>query len=238
MQGKLPGWICRVRFFSETDSTNRVAREWASGGADHGSLVVADYQTAGRGRLGRTWWAPAGSSLLFTLILRPALPAGRLGLINLAAAVAVSEALAGRGFRPAVKWPNDVLLSGRKVAGILSEAGGAAVCLGVAVNVNMVEFAPEISGTATSLALESGAEFDRASLLGDVLDHLHELLCDPVARVPDAYRRWSGTLGALVQINLPDRTIRGVAVDIDESGALILDSGEVVAAGDVVHLRP
>lgn len=238
LMAALPSWVPEVRFLNQTDSTNRVAREWAAAGAPHGCLVVADHQTAGRGRLDRSWLVPAGSSLLFTVILRPKMARERLGLVNLAAAVAVCEAVAKLGFEPRVKWPNDVNLPGGKVAGILSDVVGDAVCVGVGLNVNVKEFAEEISQVATSLALESGRQFDRQELLVAVLNGLNRLCgADTEDHVLTAYRRWCETLGTKVRIELADRTIGGRAQDVDSSGALIMDSGEAINAGDVVHLK-
>ncbi|MGH2767930.1 MAG: biotin--[acetyl-CoA-carboxylase] ligase [Actinomycetota bacterium] len=246
----------RVRFYPRIDSTNRVGAEWAREGAPSGSLVVADHQTAGRGRLGRSWFSLPGSSLLFSLIVRPPASFAGLALINLAAAVAVaggiSTMLPEVGLEPAVRWPNDVLLSGRKVSGILSEVeaeveveagpGRASwVVLGVGINVNISrgDFPEELRWTATSLAAEAGASFDRAVLLDLVLDQfssrLAEGLGDPRA-ILEAYRPLCETLGRRVRVETAGRTLEGMAVDLDPAGGLVLQGGEVVRSGDVFHL--
>jgi BirA family transcriptional regulator, biotin operon repressor / biotin---[acetyl-CoA-carboxylase] ligase len=233
----VPSWVPEVRFLQETNSTNLDALRWASEGAPEGCLVVADYQRAGKGRLGRSWFAPAGASLLISLILRPRLDPSRLGLINLGASVALCEALEAQGVRTSVKWPNDVTLGDRKLAGILSEHDGGVVCLGVGINVNVVSFPEDLAGSATSLSLHEGREFDRLKILIDFLDRFDPLYRDLPGRVPPAFRRWCVTLGAEVRVTLPERTLEGRAVDIDPAGALLMESGEVINAGDVVHLR-
>lgn len=237
LSAAMPEWVPEVRYLDSTDSTNRVAREWAAAGASHGCLVVANYQSAGRGRLDRSWLAAAGSSLLFTLILRPGTAPENFGLINLAAGVAVCEAVAALNLDPRLKWPNDVNLAGGKVAGILSEAVGEAVCLGVGINVNIGAFPDSISQIATSLSLAAGKQLSRLELLIKVLEELDRLeIAHPGADVLTAYRGWCDTLGIRVKVKLADRTIVGRAQDVDAGGALILDSGEQINAGDVVHL--
>lgn len=233
----LPEWVPEVRYLDSTDSTNRVAREWAATGASHGCLVVANYQTAGRGRLDRSWLAPAGSSLLFTLIIRPSTAPENFGLISLAAGVAVCEAIAALDLAPGLKWPNDIILAGGKVAGILSEAEGDMVCLGVGINVNVSDFPDSISQIATSLSLAAGKQFGRLELLIKVLEELDRLeITHPGAAALTAYRGWCDTVGTRVKVKLADRTIEGRAQDVDAGGALLLDSGEKINAGDVVHL--
>ncbi|MGQ0679363.1 MAG: biotin--[acetyl-CoA-carboxylase] ligase [Actinomycetota bacterium] len=229
----LPPWIRQVRFFQEVDSTNRVAGTWAMNGAGHGSVVVADYQSHGRGRLGRTWLSPKGTGLLFTVILRPKLARERFGLINLAAASALCRAFVLLGLDPKVKWPNDVQIGGKKVSGIASKVSGDAVCLGIGVNVNQTAFPDEIAGTATSLRLETGQPHDRAAIMARILEALD---LTPEQILP-SFRPWCVTLGSPVRVSLSSGTIEGVACDVDASGALIMCSGEVISAGDVVHLH-
>jgi BirA family biotin operon repressor/biotin-[acetyl-CoA-carboxylase] ligase len=142
--------------------------------AAEGTLVAADAQTAGRGRLGRSWEAPAGTSLLFSVALTPGVPADRLPGLTLVAAHAVADALAAAGLEPAIKYPNDVLLRGRKVAGILGEARDGRVVLGIGVNVNVPAGAlPRQTQTpATSVLLEKGERIDRGELLVSLLEAL------------------------------------------------------------------
>lgn len=233
----LPGWVPEVRFLPETDSTNRRAMAWANQGAAAGSMVVADFQTAGRGRLGRTWTAPAGSSLLFSVVLRPGTAPEGWPLISLAAGVALCECLAGLGLEPGLKWPNDVLLGGRKVAGILAEAAEGVVILGIGLNVGRVEFPEEIAATATSLENFSGRAFNRLGVLSGLTGHLSGLVEAPPDRVPDRYRRWSRTLGRQVRVDLGTGFLEDRAVDIDRFGGLELAGGRVVRAGDVIQVR-
>jgi BirA family biotin operon repressor/biotin-[acetyl-CoA-carboxylase] ligase len=139
--------------------------------AREGTVVAADVQTAGRGRLGRRWEAPAGTSLLFSTALVPAVPAERLPGLTLVAAQAVADALATTGVEPRLKWPNDVLLGGRKVAGILGEARDGRVVLGIGINVNISagDLPRDALRPATSLLLETGAPLDRGELLAVTL---------------------------------------------------------------------
>jgi len=143
--------------------------------APEGALVVAEEQTAGRGRLGRSWFAPAGTSLLCSLQLRPDTPTERLPELTGVAARACADAIAAlTGLEPALKFPNDVLVGGRKVAGILAEARDGRVVLGVGINVNLpVDELPEdVDRPATSLLVETGRELDRAELLAELLERL------------------------------------------------------------------
>jgi len=143
--------------------------------APEGTLVVADEQTAGRGRLGRSWLAPAGTSLLCSLQLRPPVPAKRLPELTLVAARACGEAIAAlTGLVPELKFPNDLLLGGRKVAGVLAEAREARVVLGIGINVNVpeAELPADLAKPATSLLVECGRELDRAELLVELLERL------------------------------------------------------------------
>jgi BirA family biotin operon repressor/biotin-[acetyl-CoA-carboxylase] ligase len=233
----LPGWVPEVRYLPETDSTNRRAMAWAMEGAAAGSMVVADFQTAGRGRLGRTWTAPAGSSLLLSIVLRPGTAPEGWPLISLAAGVAVCECLAGLGVEPGLKWPNDVLLGDRKVAGILAEAAEGVVILGIGINVGRVEFPEDIASTATSLENFSGRAFNRLDVLSGLTVQLSGLVEAPPDGVPAGYRRWSRTLGREVRVDLGTGFIDGRAVDIDRFGGLVLAGGRVVRAGDVVRVR-
>jgi len=210
-----------------TDSTNERARELAAAGAGHGTLVTADEQTAGRGRQGRAWVAPPGSAVLMSLVLR------RSGdLLPLAAAVAVCEALP---LAALVKWPNDVWVGGRKVAGILVEGRpleGWAV-LGVGVNVSVVDFPAELRDRATSLRL-SGLDSSNEEVLGRILAGLDRWLERPDPEVLAAWR----SLDALRGTDVRWAAGRGRAAGINEAGALLVDTGARVLALDAgeVHL--
>jgi BirA family biotin operon repressor/biotin-[acetyl-CoA-carboxylase] ligase len=154
-----------IRWYPLVDSTNDVARVWAGEGAMEGSVVVADEQTAGRGRRGAVWVCPAGEGLAFSQILRPSMPRALWPRLALIAGLAVAKTLEILGLAAEVKWPNDVLLEGKKVAGILVESSGDAVIVGVGLNVNVEGFPEEIADTATSLLRATGQEQDRKILL-------------------------------------------------------------------------
>lgn len=235
--GAVRRWEPELKFLPQVDSTNRVASEWADQGAPHGSLVLTDHQTAGRGRIDRHWFSPPHTCLLMSLVLRPSLDLQDRPLINLAAGVAVCQAVERSGISVRLKWPNDVMAGSKKVAGILSESRGSAVILGVGINVNVKSFPDELSQSATSLAIESGHTFDRLTLLEVFLDGFQRAYSSLPDGLSDLYRPWCQTLGRVVRVELPGRTTEGIAVDIDRRGSLMLSNGEVLQAGDVVHVR-
>jgi BirA family biotin operon repressor/biotin-[acetyl-CoA-carboxylase] ligase len=238
--------IWDVRRHADLDSTNRLAADLARAGAPEGVVVVADHQTAGRGRLGRTWEAPPGSSLLMTVLLRPALDPARLHLVTMAVALAAADACAEvAGFAPELKWPNDLVVQDRKLAGILAEAGfeGNApqwVVVGIGLNVNWPEELPaELSGIAVAANHVAGRDVDSERLLAQLLEGLATRYSS-LDSIAEDYRRRCATIGRDVQVELPGETVRGRAVDVDAAGHLVVDTGRgmrVVAVGDVVHLR-
>jgi BirA family biotin operon repressor/biotin-[acetyl-CoA-carboxylase] ligase len=210
-----------------TDSTNERAKQLAAAGAPHGTLVTADEQTAGRGRQGRVWTAPPRSAVLMSVVLRELderLP--------LTAAVAVSDALPAEA---AIKWPNDVWIHGRKVAGILVEGrpqeGWAVV--GIGLNVSTEAFPAELADVATSLRL-AGIEVDAESVLAAVLRSLDEWLGAPPARVLEAWRERDALKGERVRWTGGE----GIASGIDDSGALVVETsaGPVTLDAGEVHL--
>jgi len=209
------------------DSTNERARRLAVAGAPHGTLVTADEQSAGRGRQGRDWTAPPRSAVLMSLVLR------RFGeALPLAAAVAVCEALPPPC---AIKWPNDVWIDRRKVAGILVEANPQAgwAVLGVGLNVSTRAFAPPLDETATSLTL-NGIEATTEEALGWLLDALDGWLPRPTTEVLAAWRERDALRGE--EVRWPDGS--GVAMGVDETGALLVDTvtGRVALGAGEVHL--
>jgi len=160
-----------------TDSTNRVAMEMAENGAPHGTVVVADAQTAGRGRMGRRWVSPAGKNLYVSLLLRPSVPAADAPRLALVAGVALADTVEAMGVTASLKWPNDLYCGGRKAAGILAEmasdpGGVRHVVIGVGLNVNMEEadFPPDLRDAATSLRIRAGRAFRRVDVLARLLD--------------------------------------------------------------------
>lgn len=238
-----------VRLLAEAPSTNAVAVEAAKAGAPAGVLVVAERQTAGRGRLGRTWTAPARAALTFSVLLRPTTPAATWGVLPLLAGVAVVEALrAVCRVDVRLKWPNDVLApNGGKLAGILAERVDDAVVVGVGLNVSTRRDELPVPA-ATSLALEGAASTDRLPILAEVLRALDrrcsawEAAGGAPRTVLPAYREICETIGREVRVELPGGdVVTGVAVAVDDDGRLIVREAEAErawSAGEVVHLRP
>lgn len=240
------GEICR---FDRIDSTNAYVLGEAAAGAAEGLVVVAAEQTAGRGRLGRTWVAPAGSSLLVSVLLRPRLAAEQRPLLLGAGALAASDAVrALTRVEARVKWPNDVVVGDRKLAGLLAEAIGDAVVVGFGCNVAWPAFPDDIAETATSLDREvHGATVPGVDeLLVEWLWRYDREIArlergDAVGVVADLRARMS-TLGRRVRVDVPGESFDGVAEGLTVDGhlAVRLGDGRVreVAAADVVHLRP
>ena len=224
-----------VRWFEIVDSTNRYLLQCASEGAPEGVVAVADEQTAGRGRLGRSWVAPAGSALLVSVLLRPALPLDRTHLVTLAAGLAALDAVTeltstADSAAAGLKWPNDVVVDDRKLAGILAEADGAgAVVVGMGCNVAPDALPAELHDIATAIAV------DRSDLLVAWLRAFDVRLSALDDVVADATSR-SATLGRRVRVELAHETFEGTATSLTNEGFLVVD-GRVVSAGDVVHLR-
>ncbi|OFX24494.1 MAG: biotin--[acetyl-CoA-carboxylase] ligase [Anaeromyxobacter sp. RBG_16_69_14] len=241
-----------LHWFEEVGSTNDIAKRLADDGAAHGEVVVAEAQTAGRGRRGRVWASPTGRNLTFSIILRPDLPPSRASELTLVASVALCQAVRQAGVPAGIKWPNDLLVHGRKLAGILTELAADPdrvqwVVLGIGVNVNVraEEFPAELRDIATSLAMERGEPVPRALFAAAVLSSLEEWLDrhaeDGFPPVREAWRAMSITLGREVRVRASDRDLEGVAEDVDEAGALLVRTPaglERVLAGDVELLRP
>jgi BirA family biotin operon repressor/biotin-[acetyl-CoA-carboxylase] ligase len=247
-----PSLVTAVEWHEQVDSTNVRATRAAAEGVGEGLLVLADEQTAGRGRRGRSWHAPAGTSLLMSLVLRESARVDR-GLVPLAAGLALAEAAAAhvQPAEVALSWPNDLLVRGtdgswHKAAGTLVEASGDAVVVGVGVDVdwrgvNRTELGD--LGPAGSLAEACDCDVDRWRLLAAYCGLLGHRLADGAdepARLLDAYRQRCRTLGESVRAALPDGTVlEGRATDIAEDGALVLDAGDAthqLRAADVTHL--
>ncbi len=225
----------RVMVFLRTGSTNDVAWQCAVSGENDGLLVVADEQTAGRGRLGRTWVAKAEQSILCSLILLN-MPAGSIDELTLrsglAAARAIESALAAAGFtvRLEIKWPNDILFEGRKVAGILVERRGAHVVVGIGVNVAqaMGDFPADISAQATSLYQMTGSLVDRLRVVTELLRELEGHIAGSIlAAASEWLAEWKSRcamLGSRVTVRMNDRVLAGLVLDIDPlQGLLIRD---------------
>ena len=237
-----------VRVLQEAGSTNDVVAAAAREGEAEGLVVVAEEQTGGRGRLGRTWSSPPRAGLTVSMLLRPRVAPARRGWLPLLVATALAEVLEEHSgvADVSLKWPNDVLVGGAKVAGLLAEVVGDAVVVGVGINVTTRR--DELPRPdATSLRLAGARAVDRAPLLLALLRgvgpaYLGWAAGTEDAGVREAYRARCGTLGQRVRVALPgDETIEGAAVDVDPHGALVVTVDGVprtVSAGDVVHVRP
>jgi BirA family biotin operon repressor/biotin-[acetyl-CoA-carboxylase] ligase len=218
-----------------TASTNADLVAVAAAGAPEGTVLVAESQEAGRGRLGRTWTSPPRAGLTVSVLLRPELPAARWPWLPLWGGLAVARALREQaGVDAVLKWPNDVLIGGRKVCGLLAEvpAPGALV-LGIGLNVSTREDELPHAG-ATSLALAGAGTTDRDTLLRALLRDLAGVLEEAS---PDGYRALCSTIGTDVRVELPGgQAVEGTATAVDDDGRLVVD-GTAYGAGDVVHLR-
>jgi BirA family biotin operon repressor/biotin-[acetyl-CoA-carboxylase] ligase len=258
-------WTADVRRFGTIDSTNRYLLDEARAGAPDGVVAVADHQTAGRGRLGRTWEAPPGANLLVSVLLRPAIEPAERHLATTAVALAAVDAVAALGAPGlsdvSVKWPNDLVdPAGRKLAGVLAESDLARpgaddgppdpVVVGIGINVNWpgddTDLPPELRGHAVSLRQLAGGTVDREALLDGFLVALGPRVTDlgsPSGRLRLAGDLLSScsTVGTRVRVDLPDGSFEGTATGISPEGHLVVATGEgtrTVVAGDVVHVRP
>jgi BirA family biotin operon repressor/biotin-[acetyl-CoA-carboxylase] ligase len=242
---------------ASTGSTNADLLARADDGAPEGQVLVAEVQTAGRGRLGRTWVSVPGASLTFSVLLRPsAVPAERRGWLALLSGVAVASAVRSvSGLPAALKWPNDVLIGDRKLAGILAEQSPTEPALVIGIGINVATPAGALPVTPaglapTSLLAEGAAGIASDVLLTAVLSELERwylaFTADPDPQrsgLLAEYRRLCGTLGRDVRVDLPaGRVLTGTATDIDAAGCLLIsEAGSTkpipVSAGDVIHLR-
>lgn len=248
-----PGGLWRsVTVTEATGSTNADLLGEAGSGAPEGTVLAAETQTAGRGRMGRAWLSPPGAALMFSVLLRPtAVPQGRRGWLPLLAGVAIASAIRGEtGLDVGLKWPNDVLVGAGKLAGILAEQSAGAIVTGAGINVSTRRAELPVE-TATSLLLAGARDLRRDRLLCAVLAEFERLYLawagPPSPGDPDAaglrarYRGCCVTLGRRVRAELPGGgAVGGTALDVDETGALQLrtpDGLRSISAGDIVHLR-
>jgi BirA family biotin operon repressor/biotin-[acetyl-CoA-carboxylase] ligase len=236
-----------IQVFQQTSSTNDVVDKLARDGVAEGVVVFAESQTKGRGRLGRKWVSPAGQGLWFSVLLRPALAPGAVTQITIAAATAVARAIKSEtSLAPQIKWPNDILLRGKKAVGILTELNAELdrvryVILGIGVDVNVTGFPHELIGCATSLALEAGKPFHRASIAAAILRELDidygRLTRGEFSAVAEEWERQCITLGKRVTVDFGARKMSGRAESLDADGALLFrgEHGhlERVIGGDV-----
>jgi len=238
--------------FGVVETTNIEANRLAREGRPQGTLVVADAQTKGRGRLGRSWVSPPGTGLYFSVVLRPTCSPDRFPALTLAAGVAAASAIQRVGLTPQLKWPNDILISGKKVGGILTEAVFDKkqidfVILGIGINVNMAAetFPVSFRKQATSLRLSLGKPVSRIALLQNLLiklEHYYRLFSEgDFGSIIHSWSELDSTLGREVEVSLPESRLLGVAEAVEPDGTLLVRdrSGHLhrIVAGDVVHCR-
>lgn len=247
-------WVGQnICYRDEIDSTNTLAKALANQGCANGLVVVSETQGAGRGRLARGWISPYAKGIWFSVVLKPPFLPQEASKCTLLAAVAVVKAVNKiKGVQAAIKWPNDILLNGRKLVGILTEMNAEFghinyVVIGVGINTNAEEadYPDEVKPLAISVADVAQEPFTRVELLCDILKILEELYEDVLAEgfyeVMQQWRKYSCTLGQNVKVIAPDVTYYGIAEDIDEEGLLLVRKNdgtlEKVVAGDV-SIRP
>ena len=243
-----PSIVTSVQWHERCTSTSSLAVEAVAQGAAEGLLVIADEQTAGRGRHGNTWHAPPGSSLLLSLVVRPVVPPSMLSLLPLLTGLVLAETVARHlpAADVALKWPNDLLVDGRKAAGILVEGVAPAAVVGVGVNVDWRGVdRPEEYGEAISLAEAAGHDVDRWRVLAGfvgVFSRWYGQWQELPAAFLDGYRQRCATLGQQVRLRgIDGEQLEGEAVSVDASGALLVRTGGttvVVNAAEVQHVRP
>ncbi len=228
--------------FDSIDSTNTFAKALARKDALHGTIVVAEEQTAGKGRLHRQWLAVKGKNLLFTLVLRPEFSAQKISLLPFAGALAVADAIeAITQLRCECKWPNDVLINRKKICGMLLESTGKNVVLGIGVNVNQNEFPDDLLHKASSLKLEAGTDFDRVILLKQILEELEiryeQLSRFPSVRIMEDWKKKTLLLGKKITVLENEFSYTATALDVADDGSLIIqteDGGKKgLYAGDI-----
>jgi len=238
-----------IRVFEQTTSTNDVIEKLARDGVNEGVVVFAESQTKGRGRLGRKWVSPARKGLWFSILLRPELRPQETTRLTVASATALRRAIASlTKLEPEIKWPNDILIDGRKVAGILTEMSAELDCvkhvilgIGIDVNQDTDDFPADLRKIATSLRIESGEMVSRAALATEILrqlDHDYNRICHgKFAAVTDEWEENCATIGRNVTVQVGDRKVRGRAESLDEEGALLLRTEhgrlERITGGDV-----
>ncbi len=230
-----------VRWYESVGSTNDEARMWAERGAASGSVVCSDGQTAGRGRRGAVWICPEGEALAFSQILRPSMPRALWPRLALVAGLAVAKTLEYHGIAAEVKWPNDVWVHGKKIAGILVESIGDAVIMGVGLNVNSLELPDDISHIATSMRLETAREFDREPLLfllaRSILSHAGRVERDFAEILLDIRERCALT-GKRVSLTLGEEIHRAMVKGISDHGELLVErNGRVEALWQADQIR-
>ncbi len=232
-----------IRYYPRIDSTNEQALRLAEAGAAEGTVVVADTQTAGRGRRGRRWLDEPGQALLFSVLLRPACEQSQVAILSLGAAAACAESLASEySLAVSTKWPNDLLITGRKVGGILLEQRGGAVVVGVGLNVNgrPEVLQAQVGAPLTTLEKHYGAPLPRREVLVGILEKIDDIYQQfqggGPAEVVGRYRRFESVLERRVCVHVGQEVVWGTATALTDSGALLVGTGEgqrEITAGEV-----
>ncbi len=243
----LGGDIC---FLDETVSTNTILREMGLNNAPEGSVVIADSQTGGRGRLGRRWASPRGGNLFMSVLFRPALPVSICPASTFMASLALCETFRAFGVKPEIKWPNDIMMDGKKVAGVLSEINPDGdfcgfIVIGIGVNINLTRrdarnFMGGFADRVTSMSDILGREVDRGEFTAALIENLFKQHADFVSKGPNwTVARWAvewGNLNRNLRINDNGREIEGIARKVDSGGFLYLETPDgslkKIVAGD------
>ncbi len=245
--------IHEALLLDRVSSTNKVALKMASDGFPEGVAILAERQTKGRGRFDREWFSPDEKNIYMSLLLRPSIQIRDYPLFSPATAVGLMDGIqAFTGCDVRIKWPNDLMISDKKVGGILLETGSSGahsppLVIGIGMNVNLDndEFPVSLRETATSLKIESGAALDRTglvmSLIEGVCAQIHRLEKNQGAEVIQSVRKRCTTLGQKIRVSTPNKVFEGSAKDIDEDGALLVQLGDRsfrrILIGDITHLR-
>ncbi|MBQ3425957.1 MAG: biotin--[Clostridia bacterium] len=219
-----------IKCYKETDSTNEAAKSDYS--CPDGTVFISEVQTAGKGRLGRSWLSPRGSGIWMTVLLKPEIPPMDVSQLTLISGIALCRAIGGKS---KIKWPNDIVIGAKKVCGILTEMSAEAdrinyVVCGIGINVNTKEFPAELSDKATSILIETGNKTDRCNLIAKVMNEFEPLYNKYIqhgfSSLVDEYKKNCVTLGKEVKVIYRRKEIKGKAIDISSTGGLIIDTAE------------
>ena len=232
-----------IRCFDEINSTNEAAK--AEHNSPDGTVFISDVQTAGKGRLGRSWISPRGTGIWMSLLLKPDIPLTDISQLTLIAGIAVCRAIGGAS---KIKWPNDIVIGTKKVCGILTEMSAETdrinyIVCGIGINVNTKEFPAELSDKATSILIETGNMTDRCSLIAKVMNEIEPLyekfIANGFSPLADEYKKNCVTLGREVKVTYRGKDIIGKAIDISSTGGLILDTtdGRIEITSGEVSVR-
>lgn len=237
-----------IIYYKQLDSTNTKISELAAEGAAHGTVVVAEGQLAGKGRRGRRWESPAGDNIYMSILLRPDFGAAKAPMLTLVMAYSISKVFRKNGFPSTqIKWPNDLILSGKKVCGILTEMHLEGtridhVVIGVGINVNNQKFPEELCGKATSLYLESGEKVERETIIRDIVavfeeEYKHFVECRELSFMQDEYNAMLINCGKEVRVLEPENEYTAYALGINKTGELLVKTADgtekEVYAGEV-----